>query len=73
MAGSYEDDEYRKQAGNAQLMADRAKSSYDRESWLRIAQGWMSLIRKPRGTVSERFDEQAQDQGIGQEDSEGSH
>lgn len=70
MAGSHKDKEYRRQAGVAQTMADRAKSAFDRESWLRIAQGWMSLIQQPNRTASDRFADQAQEKGTGQEVSE---
>ncbi len=67
------DDEYRKQAGDARVMADRAMSPLDREAWLRIAQSWMALISRPNRTASERFDDQAHDRGTGQKTSEGSH
>jgi hypothetical protein len=40
------DDEYRRQAEEAEKQARAAKSDLDRESWMRIAQGWRSLIRK---------------------------
>jgi len=68
-----QEDEYRRQAHYAQEMADRAKSPTDRESWLRIAQGWMGLLKKPRRTSSERFDDAVKDQGTHQTDSEESH
>jgi hypothetical protein len=71
--GMDRDDEYRKLAGRAQVMADRAKSPLDRESWLRVAQGWLSLIRKPRRTATERFDDRVIDDGTHQEDSKESH
>jgi hypothetical protein len=48
------DDEYRRQAADAQKQADRARNDEDRASWLHIAQGWLSLIRKP--TAEEAFD-----------------
>jgi hypothetical protein len=40
------DDEYRKQAAEAEKQARSALSELDREQWLRIAQGWMSMLRK---------------------------
>ena len=49
-------DEYRKQATEAQKQADRARNDLDRESWLRVAQGWLSMIRKPATSAQERFD-----------------
>jgi hypothetical protein len=66
-----QDDEYRKQAAEAQAWADRTISAVDKESWLRIAQGWMALIRKP--TERESFDSNAKARGTGQNESEGSH
>jgi hypothetical protein len=54
------DDEYRRQAAEAQKQADRARNDGDRESWLRIAQGWMSMIRKPRASAQETFDAEAE-------------
>jgi hypothetical protein len=67
------DDEYRQQAKDAQGLADRAKNPSDREAWLRIAQSWMGLIRRPPRTAAERFDDKAKGQGTGQEDSQKSH
>ena len=49
------DDEYRAQAANAQQMADKANSAYDKSVWLQIAQGWLSMIRKPRQTAQESY------------------
>ena len=40
------DEEYRREAAQAEEQARTAKLDSDREAWLRIAQGWMSLIRK---------------------------
>jgi hypothetical protein len=50
------DDENRRQAADAQKQADRARNDMDRESWLRIAQGWLSMLRKPQPTAQEAFD-----------------
>jgi hypothetical protein len=50
-------DEYRRNAAEAQRQADRAISEVDRASWLRVAQGWLSLLKKPPRTVEEAFDE----------------
>jgi hypothetical protein len=65
--------EYRKHAAEAQAMADRSRNADDKAAWLRIAQGWMSMIRKPRQTALEKFDENTKKKGTGQEDSNGSH
>jgi hypothetical protein len=72
------DDEYRRNAAEAQRWADRAKSDLDRASWLRVAQGWLSLIRsRPQSaeekTEEEAFDAKVKARGTGQESSEGSH
>ena len=67
------DDDYRKQAAYAQAWADRAINPIDKASWLRIAQGWLSLIRKPQQTEQEQFDEGAKARGTGQNKSESSH
>lgn len=40
------DDEFRRQAADAEKHAQAARNDADREAWLRIAQGWMSLLRK---------------------------
>ena len=67
------DEEFRKQAADAQKMADRAGGETDKESWLRIAQGWLSLIRKPKQSEQQDFDDQVTARGTKQQDSEGSH
>jgi hypothetical protein len=67
------DDEYRKQAADAQAWADRTINPVDKESWLRIAQGWLGLIRKPKPTEQNAFDENAKVRGTGQDDSKSSH
>ena len=67
------DDEFRAQAADAQKMADKAISDADRESWLRVAQGWLGLIRKPLPSEEEKFDAQTVKDGTGQENSKSSH
>ena len=67
------DDEYRKQANYAQDMAERLTSPLDKESWLRVAQGWLSLIRKRPQTAAENFNEELEERGTKQDDSTGSH
>jgi hypothetical protein len=52
------DEYYRRQAQDAELQAQRALSPVDRASWLRIAQGWLSLIgRKPANSEVDAFDD----------------
>jgi hypothetical protein len=50
-------DEYRRNAADAQKEADRARNAIDREAWLRVAQGWLSLLVKPARTAQESFDQ----------------
>ena len=40
------DDEYRRQAAEAEKQARSAISELERNEWLRIAQGWRGLLRK---------------------------
>ena len=61
-------DDYRKNAAEAQRQADRTVSLVDREAWLRVAQGWLSLLKKPPQTLEETFDEALADKGTGQDD-----
>jgi hypothetical protein len=67
------DEEYRRQAADAEKQAMLAKFDTDREAWLRIAQGWMSLLRKRPQSAEETFDAQTNAQGTGQQDSEASN
>jgi hypothetical protein len=50
-------DDYRKNAAEAQRQADRTVSLVDREAWLRVAQGWLSLLKKPPQALEETFEE----------------
>ena len=68
-----EDDEYRKQAAEAQNWADRTISVVDKASWLRIAQGWLALISRPKQADREAFDAVAKALGTGQETSDKSN
>jgi hypothetical protein len=67
------EEEYRRQAAEAEKQARAAGSELDREQWLRIAQGWMSMLRKRPQSVEEVFDAQSKTDGTGQDDSESSH
>jgi hypothetical protein len=64
------DDEYRQQAADAEKQARSAKNDMDRESWLRIAQGWLSLLRKRPQSDEDAFDAQNNTKSTGQDDSE---
>jgi hypothetical protein len=65
-------DEYRRNATEAQRQADRTISEVDRASWLRVAQGWLSLLKKPPHTLEETFDKVVADKGTGQDDTKSS-
>jgi hypothetical protein len=48
------DDDFLKRAEEAQKQAKLTPSELERDRWLRIAQGWLSLVRKrPRGNDQE--------------------
>jgi hypothetical protein len=65
--------EYRKRAQEAQEMADRTRNQADKASWLRIAQGWLNMLPKPRQSAEQRFDAQSKSNGTGQDSSRSSH
>ena len=67
------DDDYRKQAAEAQAMADQSISVVEKEAWLRIAQGYMDLVRKPRQAAAEIFADEAEKRGTKQDPSTGSN
>ena len=54
-------------------MADRSISPLDKEAWLRIARGFMQLIREPKPTEAENFVDQVEKRGTNQDPSTGSH
>ena len=68
-----DDEEYRRQAAEAEKQARSAKFDSDREAWLRIAQGWLSLLRKRAQGDEEAFDQKTTTKGTGQDDSDSSH
>ena len=64
----HSDQFYRRQARDAELQAQRAISPEDRASWLRLAQQWLSLIRRePADADSEAFDDAVQRRGTHQD------
>jgi hypothetical protein len=67
------DDEYRRQAAAAQKAADCASNDADRSAWLRIAQGWLGLIRGRRRREDKDFDTQVSIRDTGQKRSKESH
>ena len=64
------DDEYRRQAEGAEKQARYAKNDLDRAAWLRVAQGWLSLLHKRPKSDEEAFDARSKAKGTGQDDSE---
>jgi hypothetical protein len=68
-----DEEEYRRQAAEAEKQAGAAGNELDREQWLRIAQAWMSMLRKRSQSGETAFDAESQAKGTGQEDSESSH
>jgi hypothetical protein len=63
---------YSDQAAEAEKQARSAKNDLDRESWLRIAQGWMSMLPKRPQLDGQAFDAESKAKATGQEDSESS-
>jgi hypothetical protein len=54
------DEKYQKEAEHAQRMAEQALNEADRREWLRVAQAWFSLIKRPTQTVERKHrDDQA--------------
>jgi hypothetical protein len=48
------DDEYQQKAEEARKLADLSPSELHRERWLRLARGWLDLVRRrPRATDQE--------------------
>jgi hypothetical protein len=67
------DDLYRRQVEEADREARLAKSELDRAAWLRVAQGWRSLLRRRPQSEEEAFDAQTKAKGKGQDDSQSSN
>ncbi len=72
-----DDDDHRAEAAHAQKMADRSISDIDKASWLRIAQGWLSLIRhsepSTERSAQERFDDENRERGTRQDENKSSN
>jgi hypothetical protein len=67
------DEEYRRQAAEAETQARLATTDIDRAAWLRVATGWLSLLSKRPQSDEEAFDAKAKVQATGQDGSESSH
>lgn len=68
-----DDEEFRRQAADAQKQANGARNELDREAWLRIAQGWMSLLRKRPQSDEEAFEARSSVTKTSDKDSDTSH
>jgi hypothetical protein len=66
-------DEYRRNAAEAQRQADRANNELDRASWLRLVEGWLSLLTKRPESAQESFDQEVHDKGTRQDESKSSN
>jgi hypothetical protein len=49
-------DEYRRNAAKAQKSSRRARTDNERANWLRLAEGWLGLLRKCPETDEEALD-----------------
>jgi hypothetical protein len=65
--------EYRRNAAEAQRQAGRAANEHDRAAWLRLVQGWLSLLEKRPRSAQDAFDEQVSDKGTGQDENDSSN
>jgi hypothetical protein len=66
-------DEYRHYANEAQKFADRSLCEMDKAGWLRIAEGWLSILREYQGTAEAEFETIAETKGTGQRRSTSMH
>lgn len=66
-------DEYHRNAADAQREADGAIGEMDRAAWLRVAAGWLSLLRKRAPSAQERFDQEVSEKETGQEGNKSSN
>ena len=68
-----DEDEYQRLSADAERQARSAKSELDRAAWLRVAQGWLSLMSRRPQNAEEDFNAQTKAKGTGQDDSESSN
>jgi len=61
------DDVYRRHAAEADRQARLARNVLDRAAWLRVAQGWLSLLHKRPQSDEEAFNAQSKAKGTGQD------
>ena len=57
-------------AERANALAASTSEAFSARRWLRVAQGWLSLLRKRPQSDEEAFDAQNKAKGTGQDDTE---
>ena len=67
------DDECRRNAAKAQQSSRRARTDNERANWLRLAEGWLGLLRKSLQADEEAFDIRTAAQKNAQDDPESLH
>jgi hypothetical protein len=71
------DDEYRRNAAECKRMADASRNETDKESWLKMSESWLRMVRGTKRRAQERasdaFDAHHSKRGTGQDDSGASH
>ena len=69
------DNDFRRYAAEAMARSEASISQADKLSWLRLAQSWMLLVKRPASPSKEEksFDAAATAQGTGQKRSDESH
>jgi hypothetical protein len=53
------DEEYRRQAADAENRARHASNDIDRAAWIRVAEGWLSLLHRRPQSDEEIFNPQS--------------
>jgi hypothetical protein len=67
------DDEYRRQAAEAERQSRSARNDQDRAAWLRLAQGWLSMVRKRPQSAEDAFNAETAAKRTDGGDSDTSH
>jgi hypothetical protein len=69
-------DEHWRNAAECKRMAGGSRNETDRESWLKMSESWLRMVRGTKRSAQERasdaFDAQQSKHGTGQDDSESS-
>lgn len=73
-------DEYRRNAGECQRMADKTGNAMDKASWLRLAASWLGMIKtEPKRPFENKTGQETPEKSSGQwpnpsdDDSQASH